>query len=95
MISEPASKAWFEKHGLPGKKQEIAKKMKTGDKEVGQYRKNVAGLRAGLDASLKKHYPNAEKSKMSPHMEKLHADEHGREEKRIRARAELKEKYGK
>lgn len=27
MISEPASKQWFEKHGLPGKKQEMAKKM--------------------------------------------------------------------
>lgn len=27
MISEPASKQWFEKHGLPGKKKEMAAKM--------------------------------------------------------------------
>lgn len=27
MVSQPASKEWFEKHGLPGKKKEMASKM--------------------------------------------------------------------
>lgn len=29
MIKEPASKEWFKKHGLPGKKKEVANKMKS------------------------------------------------------------------
>lgn len=30
MQKEPASKEWFEKHGLPGKKKEVANKMLKG-----------------------------------------------------------------
>lgn len=80
MISEPASKQWFEKHGLPGKKQEMAKKMEN---------KGPVPKIKGSAAWNKYHHPekyhaDAEKgrAKMREHMEKHPYKEPSDKEKR-------------